>query len=104
MSGQLHALSASAIGNQWIGVWVDPRAGLDNVEKIKFLALPRLELRSLKILTVSKSISQTSHRFTLLDKTSLQSIEIIIHLPSFFFCVVEWPLCFEDDFQENILR
>jgi hypothetical protein len=25
---------------QWIGSWVDPRAGLDDVEKIKFLILP----------------------------------------------------------------
>jgi hypothetical protein len=31
----------------WIGGWVDPRAGLDDVEKIKFLTLPGLELRPL---------------------------------------------------------
>jgi hypothetical protein len=36
-----------APGAQWIGDWVDPRAGLDNIAKRKFLALPRLELRSL---------------------------------------------------------
>jgi hypothetical protein len=29
----------------WIGGWVDPRAGLDDVEKRKFLTLPELELR-----------------------------------------------------------
>jgi hypothetical protein len=28
-----------------IGGWVDPRAGLDDVEKRKFLNLPGLELR-----------------------------------------------------------
>jgi hypothetical protein len=28
----------------WIGGWVGPRAGLDNVEKRKFLTLPGLEL------------------------------------------------------------
>jgi hypothetical protein len=31
----------------WIGGWVDPRAGLDDVEKRKFLNLPGLELRPL---------------------------------------------------------
>jgi hypothetical protein len=29
----------------WIGGWVDPRASLDDVEKIKFLTVPGLELR-----------------------------------------------------------
>jgi hypothetical protein len=37
----------TAPGTHWIGVWVDPRAGLDNVEKRKFLNLLRLELRPL---------------------------------------------------------
>jgi hypothetical protein len=37
----------SATGTHWIGGWVDPRAGLDDVEKIKFLTLPGLELRPL---------------------------------------------------------
>jgi hypothetical protein len=31
----------------WIGGWVNPRAGLDDVEKRKFLTLPGLELRPL---------------------------------------------------------
>jgi hypothetical protein len=34
-------------GTHWIGGWVDPRAGLENVEKRKFLTLPGLELRLL---------------------------------------------------------
>jgi hypothetical protein len=34
----------TAPGTNWIGVSVDPRAGLDDVEKKKFLALPGLEL------------------------------------------------------------
>jgi hypothetical protein len=34
-------------GTHWIAGWVDPRAGLDDVEKIKFLILPGLELLSL---------------------------------------------------------
>jgi hypothetical protein len=32
-------------GSQWVGGWVDPRAGLDDVEKRKFLTLPGLVLR-----------------------------------------------------------
>jgi hypothetical protein len=31
----------------WIGGWVDPRAGMDDLEKRKFLALPGLELQPL---------------------------------------------------------
>jgi hypothetical protein len=37
----------SAPGTHWIGGWVDPSAGLDDVEKRKLLTLPGLELRSL---------------------------------------------------------
>jgi hypothetical protein len=36
-----------APGIHWIGGWVDPRAGLDDVEKGKFLVLPGLEHRPL---------------------------------------------------------
>jgi hypothetical protein len=36
-----------APGTHWIGGWVNPRAGLDNVVKRKFLILPGLELRPL---------------------------------------------------------
>jgi hypothetical protein len=31
-----------APGTHWIGGWADPRAGLDDVEKRKFLILPGL--------------------------------------------------------------
>jgi hypothetical protein len=31
-------------GTHWIGGWVDPRAGLDHLEKREFLPLPGLEL------------------------------------------------------------
>jgi hypothetical protein len=52
VSVQLHAPTALPPGREppgthWIGRWVDPRAGLDNVEKKKFLPLPGLELRPL---------------------------------------------------------
>jgi hypothetical protein len=33
-------------GTHWMGGWVDPIAGLDDVEKRKILALPVLELRT----------------------------------------------------------
>jgi hypothetical protein len=36
VSGQLHATVAFTPGTHWIGGWVDPRAGLDAVEKKKF--------------------------------------------------------------------
>jgi hypothetical protein len=43
-------------GTDWIGVRVDLRAGLEDVEKIKFLTLPGLELRSLSLPTRSQSL------------------------------------------------
>jgi hypothetical protein len=46
VSGQLHAPAALPPGTHWIG-WVDPTAGLDDVEKRVFLTLPGLELRPL---------------------------------------------------------
>jgi hypothetical protein len=36
-----------ALGIHWIGGWVNPRAGLDDVEKRKFLPPPGFELRPL---------------------------------------------------------
>jgi hypothetical protein len=40
-------LGERAPGTHWIGGWVDPRAGLDDMEKRKILPLPGLELRPL---------------------------------------------------------
>jgi hypothetical protein len=50
VSGQLHAPAAlppgeGTPGTHWIGGWVDPKAGPDDVEKRKSLTLPGLELR-----------------------------------------------------------
>jgi hypothetical protein len=36
-----------APGTHWIGGWVGPRAGLDNVGKRKFLTLPGHQLQAL---------------------------------------------------------
>jgi hypothetical protein len=44
----------------WIGGWVDPRAGLDDVEERKFLTLPGLELRPLG----RPARSQSQHRLS----------------------------------------
>jgi hypothetical protein len=44
VSGQLHP-GRFAPDIHWIGDWVDPRAGLDDLEKRKFFTLPGLELR-----------------------------------------------------------
>jgi hypothetical protein len=45
-----------APGTHWIGGWVDPRAGLDDVENKIFLTLPGLELRP-----VDRPASSQSH-------------------------------------------
>jgi hypothetical protein len=52
MSGQLHAPAAlppgeRALDTHWIGGWVHPSAGLDDLEKLKFLTPRGLELRPL---------------------------------------------------------
>jgi hypothetical protein len=48
MSGPLHPPAAlppgRSPGTHYIGAWVDPRAGLDDIEKWKFFTLPGLEL------------------------------------------------------------
>jgi hypothetical protein len=43
-------------GIHWIGGWVDPRTGLNDVEKRKLLTLPGLELRPLGHPARSQSI------------------------------------------------
>jgi hypothetical protein len=66
VSGQLHAPTAlpfgkRASGTHWIGGWVDPRAGLDDVEKRKFLSLPGLEPRPLFRPARSQSLYRLSY-------------------------------------------
>jgi hypothetical protein len=41
------AVGGRAPGTHWIGSWVDPRAGLDDLEKRKLLTLPGFKLRPL---------------------------------------------------------
>jgi hypothetical protein len=50
-----------APGTHWIGVWVDHRAGLDDVEKRKFLPPPGLEVRPLGRPSRSQSLYRLSY-------------------------------------------
>jgi hypothetical protein len=50
------AIGGMKIGTYWIGGWVDPRAGLDDVKKRKFLTLPGVELRPLGCPARSQSL------------------------------------------------
>jgi hypothetical protein len=60
-----------APGTHWIGGWVDPRAGLDNVEKRKFFTLPGLELQPLGHSFYNKcykTVTKHSGGYTSVDK------------------------------------
>jgi hypothetical protein len=50
-----------APGTHWIGGWVDPRIGLDDVERINILPLPGLELRPLGHPARSQSLYRLSY-------------------------------------------
>jgi hypothetical protein len=51
-----------APGAHWIGGWVDHRAGMDDMEKRKFLTLSGLELRPLSRPARSQSLYRLSYR------------------------------------------
>jgi hypothetical protein len=55
-------------GTHWIGGWVDPRAGLDNLEKRKFLTLPGLEPRSLSLKPIASLYTDYATRLLVLDR------------------------------------
>jgi hypothetical protein len=50
-----------AAGTRWIGGWVNPRTGLDDTEKWKFLPPPGLELRPLGRPARSQSLYRLSY-------------------------------------------
>jgi hypothetical protein len=86
MSGQFHAPAAlspkeKAPGTHWIGVWVGPRAGLDDVEKRKFLTLPRNELRPLRRPTHNQSLYRLRYPDPLAD---VRYIYIYIYIHNFY--------------------
>jgi hypothetical protein len=62
MSGQHHPRPGRftpgerATGAHWIGGWVDPTAGLDDVEKRKVFTLPEFELRPFGRPALSQSL------------------------------------------------
>jgi hypothetical protein len=70
MSGQLHAPAALIPGKNprthWIGGWVGPRDGLDDVEKRKFLTLLGLELRPVGSPARSQSLYRLRYSGSLL--------------------------------------
>jgi hypothetical protein len=49
-----------APGTHWVGGWVNPRAGLDDVEERRFLPLPGLEIRPLSRPARSQSLISTT--------------------------------------------
>jgi hypothetical protein len=66
VNGQLQAHAAlppeeRGPGSHWIGGWVGPGAGLDDVEKRKFLTLPGLELQPLSRPARSQSLYRLRH-------------------------------------------
>jgi hypothetical protein len=54
MSLPLYAEESPPLDTLWLGVWVDTKAGLDEMDKSKFLALPGLKLRPLSHLAHSQ--------------------------------------------------
>jgi hypothetical protein len=55
-----------ALGAHWVGGWVDSRAGVDDVEKRKFLTLPGLHIRPLGRPTRSQNLYQLCYPGSLL--------------------------------------
>jgi hypothetical protein len=60
-------------GTHWIGGWVNLRAGLDDMEKIKFLKLPGLELRHSVVQSVTSRYTDYAipAPLQLLEKTEI---------------------------------
>jgi hypothetical protein len=77
VSGQLQDPAALTPGKEppgthWIGGWVGPRAGLDDLEKRKFLTLPGLELRPLGR-QVRRHHRQVLHNIYIYEITNLMT-------------------------------
>jgi hypothetical protein len=59
--GEWSASRSGRFTTHWMGGWVDPRAGLDDLEKRKFLTLPGLELQPLRRPARSQSLYRLLH-------------------------------------------
>jgi hypothetical protein len=67
----------------WIGGWVDPRAGLDDMEDRKFLTLPGLEFRPLDRPARSQSLYRLRYNFTtdiILCQVIFRNRSFIVHI------------------------
>jgi hypothetical protein len=67
----------TAPGTNWIGAWVGPRTGLDDVEMRKFLTLPGLELRPLYHSALSQSLYRLRHPGST-DNISVKSNKVTV--------------------------
>jgi hypothetical protein len=77
-----------APGTHWIGGWVGPRADVDDMNKWKFLTLPRLELWPLGRPTLRQSLYWLSYRgscvpamYTIAQLSSLAGDWLAVHFP-----------------------
>jgi hypothetical protein len=66
-------------GTHWIGGWVGPRAGLDYVEKRKFLTAPGLELQPLARPARSQSLYRLSYPGSLSSPLLITKVNPILH-------------------------
>jgi hypothetical protein len=78
-----------ALGTHWIGSWVDTRAGLDDLERRKFLTLLGLELRPLSRPDSSQSLYRLSYSGSV---GSLVCQICIYHLDVRFWKVWSWRM------------
>jgi hypothetical protein len=74
-----------APGTHWIGSWVSPRAGLDDVEKRKFLTLPGLDLRPLNRAARSQLIYRSRYSGCTCRVTELKKRDVKIFTEISFF-------------------
>jgi hypothetical protein len=65
-----------APGTHWIGGWVGPRTGMDDMEKRKFLPVPGLERRPLSCPASSQSLCRLRYPGSHLKYLSIQSFRI----------------------------
>jgi hypothetical protein len=75
-----------AHGSHWIGGSVGPRTGLNDVEKRRFLALPRLELRSLGRRARSQSLYRLRYPSFALGILELENI--YSHIQIFHYYII----------------
>jgi hypothetical protein len=95
VSGQLHAptLGERAPSTHWIGGWMGPRAGLDDVENRKYLILPGLTLQHLSCPARSQSLYQLSYTGSTMSLWPIMSINIMYKYNVTDFMKVHIKLC-----------